>query len=196
MGKMRECGWCKDIGHDKRGCEVYHGLRKQVWLATVAGRRHMLETMTRNGLGLGALVKVYNSAKETTVLLMQQEENIPRWQLHEYRNIKYSKAVKATTRSVENNSYESFCFTSLHLEDSREVMFYFSYDCLMNGGVKSSDPYRGYGMLDIIAPSNDPYRYSEEDLKKNISIPKRLASRRELDGNNWYPVLIESELKL
>jgi hypothetical protein len=197
MGKMRECGWCKDIGHDKRSCEVYHGLRKLVWLETIAGRRNMLEAMAANGLGLGALVKTYNYANEVTVLLMQQEENIPGWRFHNFKNIKYSKAVKATTYSLSNDAYESFRFTGLHMEDSRETTFHFNYGCLMEGGANVNDSYRGWGTLDVVAPSDSPYRYSDEDLKKNILIPKRLATQRELDAvNSWQPILIESELKL
>ena len=196
MGKMRECGWCKDIGHDKRGCEVYHGLRKRVWLETVAARRSMLETMAHNGLGLGALVKSYNYSKEVIVLLMQQEENIPQWRFHNFKNIKYSKAVKATPYSLSHDAYEGFRFTGLHMDDSRETTFHFNYSCLMEGGVVNGDSYRGWGMFDIVAPSNDPYRYSEEDLKKNILIPKRLATTRELAADSWHSALIESELKL
>lgn len=196
MGKMRECGWCKDIGHDKRGCEVYHGLRKRVWQETVAARRNMLETMAHNGLGLGALIKSYNYNKEVTVLLMQQEENIPQWRFHNFKNIKYSKAIKATPYSLSNDGYEGFRFTGLHMDDSRETTFHFNYSCLMEGGVKGSDSYRGWGMFDIVAPSDSPYRYSEEDLKKNILIPKRLATQRELSADGWVPALIESELKL
>ena len=197
MGKMRECGWCKDIGHDKRSCEVYHGLRKRIWLETIAGRRNMLEAMAAKGLGLGALVKTYNYSNDVTVLLMQQEENIPGWRFHNFKNIKYSKAVKATTYSLSNDAYESFRFTGLHMEDSREATLHFNYGCLMEGGASLSDSYRGWGMLDIVAPSDTPYRDSDEDLKKNILIPKRLATQRELDAvNGWHPVLIENELKL
>ena len=195
MGKMRECGWCKDIGHDKRSCEVYHGLRKRVWQETIAGRRNMLEAMTANGLGLGALVKTYNYSKEVTCLIMQQEENIPGWRFHTFKNIKYSKAVKATTYNLSNDAYESFRFTGLHMEDSRETTFHFNYLCLMEGGASLSDSYRGWGMFDIIAPSDSPYRYSDEDLKKNILIPKRLATQRELSADSRHPALIESEIK-
>ena len=196
MATSRKCGWCEEVGHQKRNCETYHSTRALVWKGTIARRAGLLERMAKMGVGNGAIIHIEERHDGADVkvpyMVLDNEEQVSLWSFFSFKNVKYSKRVMAL--ETDMFSYDSVQIKLFSLKESRQLVRYLNLKELANGGSTSS--YLGWSSFTILEPSHDPHEINAELLKKDIWCHKRLATSLEIDQRPYNPLMIESELKL
>lgn len=194
MVTSRKCGWCEQIGHQKRNCETYHSERAYLWKQTIARRKELLSCMAATGMGMGAVFEAPGSAKNKYIVI-GNEESIPSWNFFTFNPIKYSKRVKLQER--DRFSWDSYRICVFSVNDGCKTHLYVVLRELMLGGFKGEEGTLGWGSVRVLQPSNDPFEVNGEDVfKNNIWCNKRLATKRELEISSYNPVIFENELRL
>ena len=196
MATSRKCGWCDQIGHQKRNCGTYHSERAYLWKQTIARRKEILSCMAATGIGMGAVIEINSGFKgKSQYLILDNEESIPYWNFFNFRNVKYSKRV--TLHEYDRFSYESYRIRVFSVKEGRETYVHLMLKELLQGGHKGKDDHLGWSSFRVLQPSNDPFEVCNEDVfKDRIWCNKRLASKHELEVNTYNPLLIESEIRL
>lgn len=185
-----KCGWCRESGHQKRKCKEFHTLRSYVWNTSILNRKAVVSGMASSGVGNGAIIQVSEWNKKSNFLVLDPTEEIKNWRMFEFKNVKYSKQVRAIESSRQDEYGEILRIPLLNLATSTACSMGFYEHYLKNGGYRHG--YEGYGSFRLLSPSNDECEIADAVYEENILISKRLAVPEETARSNWNPPILKS----
>ena len=187
MANENKCGYCREVGHQKRKCPMFHGQRAMIWNGTVEVRKKLHETLATVGVGNGAIISAHDYGELNNYLVLDHAEVVSEWQIYSFSNLKYSKQVKIT-RTEET---DMFTLSLLNLRTSQATVRRFYHHYLTKGGW--DEGYEGYGSFRLLSPSNDECEVADERFEQRVLIPKRLCFGTENTGG-WAHSRMEKSL--
>lgn len=98
----RRCGYCREYNHDSSKCNKRLSTIEHVLNHYYNERKRIVEALIASGFGTGAMVQLYDyfAGQEMACIITDPNDCLERNSLHEYRNVKYSKQVNTTFRSI------------------------------------------------------------------------------------------------
>lgn len=189
----RLCGYCRETGHRKPSCPMFHEHRNLVLTHTPKERKRLLEYLGKIGLGNGAMIKFdpdwYNISMGA-IGIIHDFEWVSACSFFDVRNVRYSKQVKIDTRSVEKDYYYrsihvNYLATGNGFSDHRNLGIRISrFIDKINGvthreAAEWDDPH-----WEIVSPSHD-IDYDPDILIRHVYMPRRLLMPGEQEWNGW-----------
>ncbi len=179
MSESRRCGYCRESGHQKRACPLMSSTRDEIYAHTVKQRKEMHHILTSNGLGNGALIQ----RKDGNLFMVTgYGDAIPEWSFIDHKNVRYSKQVMLTKKTIEKGYYAPVTLKVMHLSSRGPVpdSLYTSVGALIS---EYSSRYAwDVGEYKVLEQSYEVDEIESHTWGKNIYIPRRLQNKKELAG--------------
>lgn len=185
----RNCGYCRETGHQKPKCPLFLEHRRQVLTHTPAMRKTIMDAVVRVGLGVGTIVEFHDSYENITGIAMIQDYTfIGGLNFMDSKKILYSKQVRLTAGGI-NDHYGSIYFPAIAMWDgvSQKRKISVPYNQLRGVGEN-----KYYKHTKILSPSTDYPEIDPTIYTQNIRMPARLANRTLTQDEKWNGYLFET----
>lgn len=185
----RRCGYCRDFGHTVPNCRKRE-LQRQAIARHVYGERKLVhQRLLDNGFGVGAILQDTSDENKLFIIESLSGNNMMRsGELFEDRNVKYSKEVRITLRSVGQYIHYHIPDMAMVVEKRRNPWItlrvtdlsdmsngYYASVCGKQLGFDDAPAasFSWYHDVRVVAPSSDTDA-TEDDFNAAFYMPLRL----------------------
>lgn len=185
----RNCGYCKDAGHQKPKCPLFLDHRKQVLTHVPAMRKQILDALIKVGFGVGAIIE-HNREQENIkgIAMIQDYSFIGNMNFMGHKKVKYSKQVRLIPSGI-GDFYGSIYFSAIAMWDGISEKRTISVPYAQLKGQGESNYYK---FTTLLSPSHDYPEFNPSLFVQNIRMPARLATRPLTRDDKWNDYVLET----
>jgi hypothetical protein len=185
----RNCGYCREAGHQKPKCPLFMEHRRQVLTHVPAMRKKVLDAFVKSGFGVGVIFEWHDTYENTTGIAMIQDYSfIGGLNFMTSKNVKYSKQVRLTAGSLEDY-YGTVYFPSIAMWDGISQKRNMSVPYAQLRGLEENKYNRH---RKILSPSYDYPDFDPALFIQNIRMPARLVNRPLTGDEKWADYVLET----
>lgn len=205
MASDKRCGYCRVAGHNIAKCDVLIKQKELISTIIPYEKKAIHDTLLKNGVGVGAIVKVYmwHTSKYEECIIPSLKIFLDVDNMLEFRKVKYQKSTASTIRRVStrenpynpgglmrygvitNFSVPVYCLSDMSETASAPFSFgKFEHkpDALQN---HHPDYWEASRHTEVLVPSQDTDT-QDSDFLHDILVSERLLSSRRLKATKTW----------
>lgn len=186
---QRNCGYCKEAGHQKPKCPLFLDHRNQVLTHTPYMRKKVLDAIVKCGFGVGTIFEYRRDADSINGIAMIQDYNfIANLNFMEHKKVRYSKQVRLQKNGIDD-FYGGVYFQGIAMWDgvSQKRTMHIPYNQLRGAQENYIDR-----RVKILSPSHDYPEIDPMIFTQYVRMPIRLVTRPVTTDEKWNGYILET----